>query len=93
VFTLVDARMKSCDQTEEMPGCKTPWDYCCDDPSDIAANAATVRVEDAGGQVLKTGLDGVNGLKPLASVTVVGTVAQAEGPNLVVRAEGIYVGE
>jgi hypothetical protein len=92
VFTLVDPRLKTC-ADDPADTCKTPWDYCCEAPEDLNANMATVQVVGAEGQPLKTGLDGVHGLKPLAKVTVVGTVAKADSKNLLVRAEGIFVAE
>ena len=40
-FQLVDVAVKSCDQ---VPGdsCPTPWDMCCEDKKDVAANSVTV---------------------------------------------------
>lgn len=90
VFTVVDTAVKSCADNPE-DTCTTPWDYCCESRDEITANAATVQVTGADGQPLKAGLEGVHGLKGLSVVTVVGTVAQAEGPNLLVRAEGIHI--
>jgi hypothetical protein len=90
VFTLVDPRLPTC-ADDPADTCKTPWDYCCEAPEDLNANMATVQVVGAEGQPLKTGLEGVHGLKPLAKVTVVGTVAQADSKNLLVKAEGVYV--
>ena len=91
MFTLVDQGLKYCGQDNKDDHCKTPWDYCCESADDIAANTATVQVVSADGKPLKTGLNGVRGLKPLAMVAVVGTVATAEGPNLVVNATGIHI--
>ena len=89
VFTLVDHRLKTCaDDPDDT--CKTPWDYCCEAPDDLNANMATVQVVNAEGQPIKAGLEGVNGLKPLAIVTVVGTVTQADKGNLLVSVDGIY---
>ena len=71
--------------------CKTPWDYCCETPETIAEHQATIQVVDAGGQPLKLSLKGRNDLRELSDCVVVGTVAQADGPVLVVNATGIYV--
>jgi hypothetical protein len=90
-FQIVDASLTSCDQ---MPGdtCKTPWDYCCDDPKEVAAHSASVQVVGADGKPLRAPLAGVGGLKPLSEVTVKGTVAKAgDSGTLVVNATGIYV--
>jgi hypothetical protein len=92
MFTLVDKRVKACSDDPE-DTCKTPWDYCCEAPEDLRANSATIQVLNSEGQPIKAGLDGVHGLKPLATITVVGTVANAEAGNLLVKAEGIYVAQ
>jgi hypothetical protein len=91
IFTLVDKSLKTCDEGSDMESCKTPWDYCCDPREVITAHSAVVQVVGAQGQPLKTELNGVHGLKPKATVTVVGTVAKAEGQNVVVNATGLYV--
>jgi hypothetical protein len=91
IFTLVDKSMKTCDEDSPMPGCKTPWDYCCDPREVITANSAVIQVVGPEGQPLKTSLNGIKGLKPQATVTVVGTVKQAEGQNVVINATGFYV--
>lgn len=90
MFSLVDKRMPACSDNPE-DTCKTPWDYCCESAEDLMANSATVEVVGADGQMIKTGLEGVHGLKPLSRVVVVGTVASAEKGNLIVKAEGIWV--
>lgn len=91
IFTLVDKAMKTCDEGSEMDSCKTPWDYCCDPREEITANSAVVQVVGTDGQPLKAVLNGVHGLRPQATVTVVGTVAKAEGQNVVVNATSLYV--
>jgi hypothetical protein len=90
VFTLVDPRLQTC-ADDPADTCTTPWDYCCEAPEVLNANMATVQVVNADGQPVKAGLEGVHGLKALAKVTVVGTVTQADGKNLLVKADGIYV--
>jgi len=92
MFTLVDRRLKACGEGAEKDSCKTPWDYCCEAREEITANSATVQVLGADGQPAKAELNGVSGLKPLAVVTVVGTVAKTKGENVVVNASGFFVG-
>jgi hypothetical protein len=92
MFTLVDHRLQTC-ADDPADTCTTPWDYCCEAPDVLNANMATVQVVNAEGQPLKAGLEGVHGLKPLARVTVVGTVTQAEKGNLLIKADGIYVAQ
>lgn len=91
IFTLVDRCLKACKEGNPEDKCATPWDYCCESRKDITANSATVQVVGADGQPLKAALNGVNGLKPLATVTVVGTIARAEAESVVISASGFYV--
>ncbi|MEX2219919.1 MAG: hypothetical protein WD749_14300 [Phycisphaerales bacterium] len=90
VFTIVGPGIPSCsDNKGDM--CKTPWDYCCETKEDIAEHMATVQVVDASGKAaLRVGFEGLNGLKGLSEVIVVGTVAEVSGPVLVVNATGIH---
>ncbi len=69
--------------------CETPWDACCEPSDIIAANSATVQVVDGEGKILHVGMNGINGLEPGASVTVVGTVRDAGESILIVDASGI----
>lgn len=91
MFTLVDVRIKACGEgTDEK--CPKPWDMCCTPRSVLTENSATVQIVDAKGAVLKTTLENVHGLVPLAEVTVKGTVTQADGKQvLVINASEIYV--
>ena len=89
-FEIMDLAGVPCN---ERPGdaCETPWDYCCEPADELAANSATVQVMGADGALIKSGLSGVNGLKPLAVVTVAGIVSEAADGNVIVRAEGIHI--
>lgn len=90
VFTIVDLGVKHCGE-EMKDTCPTPWDYCCE-PSDVlAANSATIQFVNASGQPIHTELNGIHGLKPLAIVSVVGTVAEGNGNSLVIDADSLYV--
>ena len=90
---LIDTSLKACGEGTAMDDCKTPWDYCCDDPKEVAAHSASVQVVGADGKPLRVGLQGVGGLKPLSVVTVKGTVAKAPDSGLVVNATAIHVGK
>jgi hypothetical protein len=93
-FQLVDASLKACGEGTAMDNCKTPWDYCCDDPKDVAAHSASIQVSGPDGRPLRAGLNGFAGMKPLSTVTVKGVVAKAASSGaLVVNADGIYVGK
>lgn len=90
-FTLADRALKVCGEDNPDDKCKTPWDYCCEPRNVITANTVTVQVVDADGKPLKAELNGTKGLKPMATVTVTGTVASAEGGAVVVNASGMHV--
>lgn len=90
VFTLMGAALKACSD-DPNDKCKTPWDYCCDTPEAIAKHSATIQVVDAGGAPLRMGLKGVNGLKELSEVVVLGTVKEAKEKVLIINATGLFV--
>jgi len=91
IMTVVDAGMKNQCTLPSDP-CETPWDYCCEAPSDLKANMATVEVVDGAGMPLKADLGGETRLEPLSTITVVGKVGPRPDPEaLVVTASGIFV--
>lgn len=84
VFTIVDLGLEYCGQTTD-DKCGTPWDYCCETPSTIASNSATVQVQ--GEAIDLTGA----GLKPLDEVVLIGTVGpRPDAQILTIRATGVY---
>jgi hypothetical protein len=91
MFTLMGSGLKPCGAGSPMPECKTPWDYCCDLPEDIAAHSATIQVVDAKGSPLKTNLKGQHNLKELSELVVVGQVKQAQKSTLVIDATKIFL--
>ena len=89
---IVDVSLKACGEGPVKDECTTPWDFCCEDPKQVAAHSASVQVVGADGKPLRAGLKGVGGLKPLSEVTVKGTVAKGSDSGvLVVNASGIHV--
>lgn len=89
VFTVMDLSIPHCG---EIPGdsCGMPWDYCCETPESIAANAATVRVVAAEGEPITRDAN-AHGLSPLDEVIVVGTVAaRPDQKVLTINASGVY---
>lgn len=90
MFTMTDLTLPVCDAAAG-DSCETPWDSCCETPESIQANMITVQVVDENGDVVKHGIQGENGLKGLARLTVRGTVSQQSGDVLVVDAREIYV--
>lgn len=89
MFMLTDRIIPSCAE-KHGPGCRTPWDYCCEPKETVLASTLTVEMVGADGKPLKVGLEGVRGLKPLAEVVIRGKVVGA-GDEFVVDATGIYV--
>ncbi|MCW1923275.1 hypothetical protein OKA05_11985 [Luteolibacter arcticus] len=78
----------------EMPGdeCKTPWDACCDSAEEKKTGIATVQIAGADGKVLGEGIEGVGGLKNLATVVVSGKVAPGSSADaLIVNATALQV--
>lgn len=90
VFTLTDVSYKPCDEEGPMGDCKTPWDYCCTDASEIAKATAAVEFHD-GDSVAKTNVRGFHGLDHLKYVVVAGKLVKDAGGNLSVVAKGIYI--
>jgi hypothetical protein len=91
LFTIVDTRVPYCGQNNPDDKCKTPWDYCCEPADELAARSATIEVTTPDGRPIKSGLNGVRGLKPLAIVTITGTIADTKDGNLIINAEGIHL--
>lgn len=88
-FVIMDPAVPSC---ADNPGdnCSTPWDYCCETPASLAANNATVRVVDASGAPVQTGIESF-GFHPLDTVVIVGTVGPRPSPEvLTITATGVH---
>lgn len=89
VFTVMDMNVPHCGMIEG-DGCPTPWDYCCEAPETIRANAATVQLVDAEGNAAAISPTAA-GLAPLDEVVIVGTVGPRPTPDvLTVKAMGFY---
>jgi hypothetical protein len=86
VFLLADETLPPCTD-----GCATPWDFCCTPPNVIMEGLATVQVLGPDGKALKTALQNINGLQPMAHVVVAGRVAKRDMHVFVVNADRIYV--
>ncbi|MAY74694.1 MAG: hypothetical protein CMJ31_08300 [Phycisphaerae bacterium] len=89
VFTVMDLAVPSCADMEE-DHCATPWDYCCETPESIKANAATVQVVNADGTASTTS-PMAGGVHPLDEVIIVGAVGPRPTADvLTIRATGVY---
>lgn len=91
MFLLADQRLVACNEKPD-DVCATPWDLCCESPDSLKANTATIQILGPNGKALKVSAENVAGLKPLAKLVVVGTVAEAtkEGA-FVISATSIFV--
>lgn len=91
MFTLADLGMKTCDQIEG-DACKTPWDYCCEPPTEIATRSLTVQLLGEDGKVARLPLEGLGRLRPMAEVVVEGKVSKKRSDKLfIVDASHVYV--
>ena len=92
ILVLADEKaIASCDQNPA-DLCETPWDYCCEEASKIAASTATIQVKGGDGELLRSTLRGIGDLKELSFLVVSGTVDAASTPEaLIVNADKIHV--
>ena len=91
VFTIVDPSLKPCNAKDD-DHCRTPWDYCCEDRDSMKRNMATIEIAGDDGAPLALPLRGLQGLDPLATVSVTGIVTERNDQGvLVVRAKRIAV--
>jgi hypothetical protein len=88
-FWIVDASFKPCNEKDD-DDCKTPWDYCCDDPKELRAGTATIKFVDEQGETLKADARGLLGLKELHTVVIRGQAKRDEQGNLTVLASGLF---
>ena len=87
VFVIVDLSLPHCGEDPD-DTCPTPWDYCCEPKTDLAARSATVQIVGAKGNSVAPITDA---LRPLDEVIVVGTVgARPNDGVLTIRATGVY---
>jgi hypothetical protein len=88
-FQIVDPSFKPCSEKGD-DGCKTPWDYCCDPKEELVKGVATVKVVDAGGQMIGADAKELLGLAELDTVVVRGRAKRDEHGNLTVLAAGVH---
>ncbi|MDA1106255.1 MAG: hypothetical protein O2855_06645 [Planctomycetota bacterium] len=88
-FTIIDLSLKSCDETMD-DGCAKPWDYCCEDKTNLRNHSAMIEIHGADGKPLPLGAQGQDGLEPLKVIVVEGEVV-ATDPNgaCIIKAERI----
>ncbi len=88
-FTLVDEKMRHCDERDD-DNCKTPWDYCCEDSTEMVNHSVTVEVH-KDGRISKSNLSGLGGMDRLKDIVVRGKVKKSADGNVIVIASGIFV--
>lgn len=77
-FTIIDQTMPYCGEVRKC-GCPTPWDYCCEQPEQVAALSIPVEIHDARGEVAEIPK---SDLKLLDLVAVKGTLTKTESGGL-----------
>lgn len=88
-FTIVDPKVPHCSKEE---GCKTPWDYCCEQ-NQVKQNIATVKIVDGETNTVQEDARKLLGVKELNVVVVHGKAKRDDAGNLTVLADQIYVKE
>ncbi|SFJ43321.1 hypothetical protein [Planctomicrobium piriforme] len=88
-FTIVDPKVPYCSKEE---GCKTPWDYCCEQ-NQVKNNIAMVRFVDGGQKTVTTDARQLLGVKELNVIVVHGKAKRDADGNLTVLADQVFVKE
>ena len=91
-FTLVDASLDYCGETDRKEGgkemaCDEPWDYCCHPADEMAKYIVAVTVKDAKGDPVAARLPE---LRNLDLVVVTGRLVKDKAGNVEVEALGWY---
>lgn len=90
-FYLADMSLQPCNE-KPGDGCKTPWDFCCDERETILANLVTVEAHGEDGKPLKMDLKGMQGIDLLSVLVVKGKAVRRGGDmNLTIVPTGIFV--
>lgn len=88
-FTLIDHRFTPCDERED-DECPTPWDYCCDPASEVAAGTVAIELRD-GARPLRADLKGTHQFDHLVTAVVKGKTEKDEAGNVIVVAETLKI--
>jgi len=87
-FTLMDAKLPYCGETNPADKCRTPWDYCCEKAATRTQHAMVVELLGPDGKVLAT--PAIPELRLLDLVTVVGKLTVDADGNAVLAATGYH---
>jgi hypothetical protein len=88
-FQLVDRSFTACSDRPE-DECETPWDFCCEEPTELSQGTLVVECRD-GDRLRKVTAAGFHGLDHLEEVVVRGTAIKDDAGNLILVADGIHV--
>lgn len=89
-FQLIDTSFVPCSEKNPPTGCKTPWDYCCEETHVL--NKGTVIVEFRDGDKLrKVTTKGFHGLDHLKEIVVRGKAIKDDAGNIILVASGMHV--
>lgn len=87
-FLIADLSLKDCyDMTDE---CQQPWDYCCEEPSNLQKGTVAVEFQ-SGGKPLAVDVRGFHGLDHGHDVTVRGTLRRSASGTIVLVADAVNV--
>ncbi len=89
-FTIVDPSLKACSDIPDDP-CKTPWDYCCEDPDRLKTHSVMVKFTDEDGTVVPVDATKLFGVEPLQTVVIKGKLQKDESGKIAVVAKKMYV--
>lgn len=88
-FQIIDAALEYCGSgKDQMDDCKTPWDYCCHEKSEIAAQSVFVEALGADGKPVAT--PSLPGLRLLDIVVIKGDLLKDAQGNVTLKATGWF---
>lgn len=88
IMKVMEVSMDYCGEVNKEDKCPTPWDYCCDNPDDIAKNSLLVMAVDGQGETLEVPV--MPGMRLVDKVKITGELTKDEHGNFVLLAKGIF---
>jgi hypothetical protein len=88
-FTIADVAIKACSELEG-DTCPTPWDYCCEDQTELAKRVLPVRFQDESGDVIGKDARELFEIKELSTVVVRGKI-KSDTDSVKLIATGIHI--
>lgn len=87
-FTIVDASVKACGETED-DACPTPWDFCCE--PGLSKKKLAIEFVDEQGAIIEGDAKTLLGVEELDSVVIRGKARRDDAGNVTILATGVYV--